>query len=62
MAYFYKDSQTKPVKLSLIRREGMANMLSKPIKDNQTMCRNHGLLVTVWMLKSVTRSHKVFQF
>ena len=32
-------------------------MFSKPIKVNQTMSRNHGLHLTVWMLKSVTRSH-----
>ena len=32
-------------------------MFSKPIKVNQTMSRNHGLHLTVRMLKSVTRSH-----
>ena len=32
-------------------------MFSKPVKVNQTMSCNHGLHLTVWMLKSVTRSH-----
>ena len=32
-------------------------MFLKPVKVNQTMSCNHGLHLTVWILKSVTRSH-----